>query len=193
MRHGRLAASETLSADGRVRLDMAMTEVLRYPLNTPLIIEGSAEGATRDVRFLRAADRARQVQDYLMPRYGLSPNHLGVMPLGNQAEGSPRAVNGMALAWQSGWIAACSRPPNSRRRIMGATGGRVDSQGRLDLADACNDFGKCCAALRFFRRPHAARQADNPAARLDRYLSNAEVRIIQECGANGGRDPAVLQ
>jgi phospholipid/cholesterol/gamma-HCH transport system substrate-binding protein len=99
-RDGRFASSETLSADGRVRLDMAMTEVLRYPLSTPLIIEGYAEGATRDVRFLRAADRARQVRDYLMLRYGLSPNHLGVMPLGDQAEGSPRGRewDGIGLA-----------------------------------------------------------------------------------------------
>ena len=62
--YGRFASSETLSAEGRVRLDSAMDEVLRYPRDTPLMIEAYAVGATRGERFLRAADRARQVREY---------------------------------------------------------------------------------------------------------------------------------
>ena len=34
------AANEALSAEGRVRLDRAMAEVLRYPQDTPLMVEG---------------------------------------------------------------------------------------------------------------------------------------------------------
>jgi phospholipid/cholesterol/gamma-HCH transport system substrate-binding protein len=91
---------EGLSAEGRVRLDRAMGEVLRYPRDTPLVIEGYAEGDTRDQRFLRATERARQVRDYLIARYEWSPNHIGVMPLGNEAEGSPRGSewDGVGLA-----------------------------------------------------------------------------------------------
>ena len=58
-------SNETLSAEGRVRLDSAMDEVLRYPRDTPLIIEGYAVGATRDVRFRgRRTARGRSVSTY---------------------------------------------------------------------------------------------------------------------------------
>jgi hypothetical protein len=70
---------------------------------------------------------------------------------------------------------------------------RIDSQGRLDLADALDGCGKFLRALRFFHRLHAAPQADDPAARLEGNLSNSEIRIVQERRANGSRDPAVLQ
>ena len=55
---------ESLSNEGRLRLDQAMAELLRYPRNSPLVIEGYALADTRDERFLRAADRARQVREY---------------------------------------------------------------------------------------------------------------------------------
>lgn len=92
--------TETLSEDGRVRLDRAMAEVLRYPNNTPLIIEGYAEGNTRDVRFLRSAERARQVREHVIARYGLAPTRVGTMPLGNDADGSPSGSewDGVSLA-----------------------------------------------------------------------------------------------
>lgn len=97
---GTLLVGEGLSAAGRARLDRAMGEVLRYPRDTPLVIEGYAEGDTRDQRFLRATERARQVRDYLTARYEWPPSHVGIMPLGNEAEGSPRGSewDGVGLA-----------------------------------------------------------------------------------------------
>ena len=80
---------ESLSNEGRLRLDQAMAELLRYPRNSPLVIEGYALADTRDERFLRAADRARQVREYVVAKYGVSPNYVATMPLGSEARDSP--------------------------------------------------------------------------------------------------------
>jgi phospholipid/cholesterol/gamma-HCH transport system substrate-binding protein len=98
--HGTRTAREALAADGRARLDLAMAEVLRYPRDTPLIIEGYATADTRDQRFLKATARAEQVREYLVARYALSPNHVSIMPLGDQADRSPEGStwDGVALA-----------------------------------------------------------------------------------------------
>ena len=93
-------ANEALSADGRVRLDRAMAEVLRYPKDTPLIVEGYAVGNTRDARYRLAADRARQVREYIIVRYGWAPTLVGVMPLGEGAIEGPNGAewDGVSLA-----------------------------------------------------------------------------------------------
>jgi hypothetical protein len=80
---------ETLSEAGQGRLDRAMAEVLRYPKDTPLIVEGYAAANTRDVRARRSAERARQVREYILKRYGLTPTLVGTMPMGSEADGSP--------------------------------------------------------------------------------------------------------
>ena len=97
---GRAQANETLSADGRMRLDRAMAEVLRYPQDTPLMVEGYAVGGTRDVLFRRAADRSRQVREYIIARYGWAPTLVGTMPLGAQAINGPSGAewDGISLA-----------------------------------------------------------------------------------------------
>ena len=93
-------ANEALSADGRVRLDRAMAEVLRYPKDTPLIVEGYAVGNTRDARYRLAADRARQVREYIIVRYGWAPTLVAAMPLGEQAIDGPNGAewDGVSLA-----------------------------------------------------------------------------------------------
>ena len=97
---GQAQANEALSADGRVRIDRAMAEVLRYPQDTPLMVEGYAVGGTRDVLFRRAADRARQVREYIIARYGWAPTLVGTMPLGAEAINGPSGAewDGISLA-----------------------------------------------------------------------------------------------
>ena len=97
---GQAQANEALSAEGRVRLDRAMAEVLRYPQDTPLMVEGYAVGGTRDVLFRRAADRSRQVREYIIARYGWAPTLVGTMPLGAQAINGPSGAewDGISLA-----------------------------------------------------------------------------------------------
>lgn len=91
---------ERLSDDGRNRLDSAMAPFLRYPRDTPFVVEGYAPGVTTDERYLGSRTRAQLVRDYVQGRYGLNPAYVGVMPLGIDAPGSPAngRWDGVALA-----------------------------------------------------------------------------------------------
>jgi phospholipid/cholesterol/gamma-HCH transport system substrate-binding protein len=80
---------ETLSDGGRARLDSAMATFLRYPLNAPLVVEGYSTGGSRDERYLQSRARAALVRDYLIQRFHLESNRTGIMPLGEEAQGSP--------------------------------------------------------------------------------------------------------
>jgi phospholipid/cholesterol/gamma-HCH transport system substrate-binding protein len=94
------AAPMILSREGRVRLDRAMAEMLRYPKDTPLVVEGYAAGATRDSRFRAAAERSRLVREYIITRYGWSPTLVASMPLGEQPIDGPNGAewDGVSLA-----------------------------------------------------------------------------------------------
>lgn len=91
---------ERLSDDGRNRLDSAMAPFLRYPRDTPFVVEGYAGGITTDERFLGSRRRAQLVREHLQRRYGLDSSYVGVMPLGTDAPGSPAngQWDGVALA-----------------------------------------------------------------------------------------------
>ncbi|MEX1129307.1 MAG: MlaD family protein [Vicinamibacterales bacterium] len=91
---------ERLTDSGRQRLDSAMAPFLRYPPNTPFVVEGYAGGATSDAEFVLSRSRALQVRDYLVGKFGLDPGHVATMPLGAQAPGSPAngRWEGVALA-----------------------------------------------------------------------------------------------
>jgi phospholipid/cholesterol/gamma-HCH transport system substrate-binding protein len=92
---------EGLSEAGKVRLDSGMSQFLKYPRNSPLVVEGYARSpATRDERFLLSRTRASLVRDYLVAKFGLDPNHVGTMPMGSEAIDSPAGSewDGVALA-----------------------------------------------------------------------------------------------
>jgi phospholipid/cholesterol/gamma-HCH transport system substrate-binding protein len=91
---------ERLTDDGRNRLDSAMATFLRYPRDTPFVVEGYGGGITTDERYVRSRVRAELVRSYLQGRYGLDPAYVGVMPLGTDAPGSPDNGHwdGIALA-----------------------------------------------------------------------------------------------
>ena len=113
------AAPQILSKEGRVRLDRAMAEMLRYPKDTPLVVEGYAAGATRDARFRAAAERSRLVREYIITRYGWSPTLVASMPLGEQPIDGPSGAewDGVSLA---AWVDRRALAPPS----TGAPGGR---------------------------------------------------------------------
>jgi len=89
-----------LTDDGKRRLDSAMAAFLKYPRNTPFVVEGYAGGITTDERFRDSRRQAQLVRDYLVGRYPLDPSNVAVMPLGADAPGSPAGDtwNGVALA-----------------------------------------------------------------------------------------------
>ena len=80
---------ERLSADGRSRVDSAITTYLRYLPANPVVVEGYATDGTVGERFRQSRRRAGIVREYLIGRYGLSPQNTGYIALGSEAEGSP--------------------------------------------------------------------------------------------------------
>ena len=91
---------ERLSDGGRVRLDSAMSQFVRYPQKSPFVVEGYALDATGDARYLNGRTRAQLVRDYIVGKFKLDPNYVAIMPMGSEAPGSPsgRDWNGVALA-----------------------------------------------------------------------------------------------
>jgi phospholipid/cholesterol/gamma-HCH transport system substrate-binding protein len=91
---------ETLTPEGRTRLNSAMAQLIQYPRDSPLVIEGYSTAATADQRFVEAQVRGRLVRDYLVARFSRSANLTGSIPIGAEANGSPTTDgrwNGVAL------------------------------------------------------------------------------------------------
>ena len=91
---------ERLSETGRIRLDSAMSQFVRYPKTSPVVVEGYAQQPTADQRFLLSRSRAELVRDYLVGRFGLDPKVIAVMPMGSQSIDSPAGStwDGIGLA-----------------------------------------------------------------------------------------------
>jgi phospholipid/cholesterol/gamma-HCH transport system substrate-binding protein len=91
---------EALTPDGKARLESAMSDFLRQPVGSPIVIEGYAAAPTYDERFIASRRRAQLVRDYLVSRIQLDVSRMGVMPLGNDAPGSPDGAtwDGVAIA-----------------------------------------------------------------------------------------------
>jgi hypothetical protein len=91
---------ERLSEGGRNRVDSAMSQFVKYPRTSPLVVEGYAQQPTADQRFLASRSRAELVRDYIIGRYGLDPKVITVMPMGSAAVDSPSGTtwDGIGLA-----------------------------------------------------------------------------------------------
>ena len=73
---------EVLSATGKVKLDAAMTEILQFPRNGPLIVEGYAGDGGASQQYLRARRRAAVVESYITNRFHLRPAYVGIVAMG---------------------------------------------------------------------------------------------------------------
>jgi phospholipid/cholesterol/gamma-HCH transport system substrate-binding protein len=84
---------ESLSVEGKAQLDEAMTELLKFPRNGPIMIEGFAGEGTASQQYLRGRERAVRVSAYLVGRFHLRPAYVGVISLGAEPPdpGSPGA------------------------------------------------------------------------------------------------------
>lgn len=91
--------SEGFAEQGKKKVDTAMASFLRYAKTNPIIVEGYASGGTPDEQFLKSLTRASQVRDYLVRRFDLKPNYVGVMPMGavKSSEPSGKLWDGVAL------------------------------------------------------------------------------------------------
>ena len=94
------ADREVLSAEGRARIDSAMTTYLRHVPANPIVVEGYASEGTLGDRYRLSRQRAGLVREYLLGRYGLTPQNTGYIALGSDAQGSPAGAtwDGVSLA-----------------------------------------------------------------------------------------------
>jgi phospholipid/cholesterol/gamma-HCH transport system substrate-binding protein len=81
---------ERLTEPGRKRIDSAMADLIRYPRDSPLVVEGYAESQEGEAAYLTSADRAQIVRDYLLSRFRRQSTLTDIMPMSDQAPGSPR-------------------------------------------------------------------------------------------------------
>jgi phospholipid/cholesterol/gamma-HCH transport system substrate-binding protein len=79
----RANGAETLSDSGKKKLDAAIATFLQYTKDRAVIVEGYAAGGTVAEQFVTSRDRATKVRDYLMKKFTLSPEYIGVMPMGS--------------------------------------------------------------------------------------------------------------
>jgi phospholipid/cholesterol/gamma-HCH transport system substrate-binding protein len=95
------AGAERLTDDGRRRLDSAMADLVRYPRDSPLVVEGYASDAGGEPAYLQSIDRAELVRDYVLSRFRRQATLTDIMPMGTVASGSPSGDgrwSGVALA-----------------------------------------------------------------------------------------------
>ena len=92
--------AERLSEGGRVRLNSAMSQFVRYPRTSPFVVEGYAAAETGDERYLASRRRSQLVRDYLVGTFSLDANYVATMAMGAEAKGSPAGDtwNGVGLA-----------------------------------------------------------------------------------------------
>jgi phospholipid/cholesterol/gamma-HCH transport system substrate-binding protein len=93
--------ADRLTDAGRRRLDSAMVDLVRYPRDSPLVVEGYAESREGEAAYLVSVDRAQVVRDYLLGRFRRQSTLTGIMPMSDQAAGSPSGDDrwsGVALA-----------------------------------------------------------------------------------------------
>jgi phospholipid/cholesterol/gamma-HCH transport system substrate-binding protein len=96
-----VAGVERLSDEGRRRLDSAMADLVRYPRDTPLVVEGYADLSGEEPAYLQSVDRAQLVREYLLARFRRQATLTDIMPMGSVAAGSPSGDgrwSGVALA-----------------------------------------------------------------------------------------------
>ena len=88
---------ESLSVEGKARLDEAMTEILTFPRNGPLMVEGFAGTGTASQQYLAGRRRAVLVQAYIIDRFHLRPNYVGIVSMGAEP-----AVQGTGGGFKNG-------------------------------------------------------------------------------------------
>jgi phospholipid/cholesterol/gamma-HCH transport system substrate-binding protein len=73
---------ETISAHGKSVIDRVMADVLPMALTNPIIVEGYASEGTVIDQFDRSRRRAEAIRKYLIQKFELNPDFVGVMPMG---------------------------------------------------------------------------------------------------------------
>lgn len=90
---------EELSAEGRLRLDEAMSQFVPYLPNEPLMVEGYSSHGSASEEYLKSDERATLVRDYLVKKFQLKPDYAGAMPLSDSPpeKSGKQSWDGIAL------------------------------------------------------------------------------------------------
>jgi hypothetical protein len=80
---------QTLSEQGKEELDAVIARYLVHAPNTPLIVEGYSAAGAESTQFLRSRVRASTARHYLIEKYDLKADYVGVMPMGAVESGAP--------------------------------------------------------------------------------------------------------
>lgn len=73
---------EALSASAKKRLDEAMAEILQFPRNGALMVEGYAGDGSASQQYLLARSRAAHVRTYITYQFHLRPAYVGIVAMG---------------------------------------------------------------------------------------------------------------
>ena len=79
----------TLADSAVARLDEAMAGLVAYPRDSPIVVEGYADGGGLDLEYRQSQARADLVRSHLARAYRRAASLTGAMPMGSEAEGSP--------------------------------------------------------------------------------------------------------
>jgi phospholipid/cholesterol/gamma-HCH transport system substrate-binding protein len=92
--------SERMSDDGKKAVDSAIAPYLDRLAGSVVMVEGYSQREAREDQYLQSRDRAVVARQYLIARFHLDPDAIGMMPLGSESPGSPGATpwDGIALA-----------------------------------------------------------------------------------------------
>lgn len=93
--------TEELTETGRRRIDAAMADLVRYPRDSPIVVEGYAPDDRGEGAYLASADRAALVRDYIITRFRRKATLVDIMPMGSAAQHGPGdngRWSGVALA-----------------------------------------------------------------------------------------------
>lgn len=88
-----------LSDEGKAVIDEAFADFIEYAKDDPILVEGYADDGNAADAYVESQRRSSAVRSYLLERYELKPNYVGVMPMGRvestASSGAP--WNGVAL------------------------------------------------------------------------------------------------
>jgi phospholipid/cholesterol/gamma-HCH transport system substrate-binding protein len=93
--------TEQLTDAGKRRLDSVMGDFVRYPRDSPLVVEGYSQATQGGSAYLTSTEQATLVRDYLRGRFRRKSSLLDFIAMGDQAIGSPSGDSrwaGVALA-----------------------------------------------------------------------------------------------
>jgi phospholipid/cholesterol/gamma-HCH transport system substrate-binding protein len=79
------SGAEVLSERGEAKIRAAMSDILRYPSNSPLVVEGYSHSGSLDERHLAARRRALLTRDYIVSEFFRNPNYTGFISLESMA------------------------------------------------------------------------------------------------------------